>query len=383
MSGSGVTASTFHDWLVEGRRLTVLDIRDRTAAERWRIEAPSLTYVHLPQTKVLAASVQDRLDELIDDHDMIEPIVVVCARGEASAEVATTLAGQGIEAVNLTDGMRGWSELLVARSVPSTGTLVQFERPSSGCLSYLAVAGDDAAVVDPLDAFTDRYIRAARERDATLRWAIDTHVHADHVSGVRTIARETDATPALPAGAQARGLAFDALRVEDGRELAVGDRHFLVLSAPGHTSEHQIFRWGETIMTGDLLFLDGVGRPDLEADDTRLTAYARELYETLQETVLPLPEDLIVAPGHTRPGAQRHSNGALVGTLGTVATELSLSKMSKEAFIDRVTEGLPERPANYERLIEINLGRETVDAETGRELELGPNNCAVAMAATE
>ncbi len=121
----------------------------------------------------------------------------------AAAKPPPSCAGlllTGVEA-RPSDGMEGWARLYEAREIScDAATVLQYRRPSSGCLGYMIISDGSAAVVDPLRAFTDRYSADAADRDASITHAIDTHVHADHVSGVRRLAVETGAEPIRPNG---------------------------------------------------------------------------------------------------------------------------------------------------------------------------------------
>jgi glyoxylase-like metal-dependent hydrolase (beta-lactamase superfamily II) len=262
---------------------------------------------------------------------------------------------------------------------------VQYERPASGCLSYLVHDGPVGAFVDPLRALADRYAEDADERGVDLEYAVDTHVHADHLSGVRAVADRADAEVVLPAGARDRGLAFDATTVDDGDVLAVGEVDLTALHAPGHTSEMTAFRAGggagaaPALLTGDSLFVDGVARPDLEYDGRDgggAEAFAARLHDTIPARLLLLPGATVVAPGHRGPSAPLGTDGTYTATLDALAVRLDALAMDREAFVEHVTEELPPRPANHEHIVAVNLGRETVDEEEAFELELGPNNCA-------
>jgi len=305
--------------------------------------------------------------------DLREPVVVVCGVGEASAEVAEDLRREDVDAVNLAGGMEAWADLVVAHDLGRG--VVQFERPSSGCLSYLLADGGEAAVVDPLAAAVDEYVAAAEDRGLSIEYAVDTHVHADHVSGVRALADATGAERVLPEGATDRDLDYDATLVGDGDRLSVGERALAVEHAPGHTTEQVVLAWGEDLLTADCLFLDSVGRPDLEDEDAARELAGRQ-YDTLQR-LFEGDDDVRVLPGHVEPSTVRDGpDGGFARPLGEVRAGLSLRSLDREAFVDRVTTDLPPRPANYESIVGVNLGRESLTEET-LELERGPNNCAV------
>jgi glyoxylase-like metal-dependent hydrolase (beta-lactamase superfamily II) len=371
-AAGSVTPATLRRRLADGDPVTLLDVRNRDEVDRWRIESPSITHHHVPYMKFVAAGVTGDVADLLPA-DVREPVVVVCPRGEASAEVATLLVEAGVDAENLAGGMAAWARLYDRFEV-ATGdgaTVYQYRRPASGCLGYAVVADDEMAVIDPLRAFADRYRYAAAEQDATITYAVDTHVHADHVSGVRALAA-TDATPVLSASAVKRGVVGTFDTVRDGDALAVGDGTLEAVALPGHTTGMTGFLVGDILLTGDSLFCDGVARPDLQ-EDADPAAQARELYATLTDRLAAFDDDTLVAPGHTDAGVG--ADAPDVAHLGALRTRLPVFGMDEAAFVDHVTQ-VGAEPANADRIAAVNRGVETVDDDAAFELELEPNNCA-------
>ncbi|QLH80163.1 MBL fold metallo-hydrolase [Halosimplex pelagicum] len=380
-----VDASALQARIDAGESVRVLDVRDRDEVERWRLSGPGVALTQKPYNRFLQARVTGDLDGFVADVDGEGPITVVCARGEASGEVARALADAGFDARNLAGGMEAWARLLLATEVEGAlpdapeATLVQYRRPSSGCLGYALVADGEAAVVDPLRAFTDRYVADAADRGAEITTVVDTHVHADHVSGLRALTEATGATPVLPAAAAERGVTYDVETVEDGETVAVGDLSLTAVHAPGHTTGMTAFAVGDALLTGDSLFTDGVARPDLEEGADEAPAFARELYRTLTERFARFPDGTLVAPGHHGGDAAPGDDGAVAARLGD-CRELPVFDLSEAEFVERITERTPPRPANHAEIIAVNLGRESADDDAAFELELGPNNCAAAPA---
>ncbi|MFC3478519.1 MBL fold metallo-hydrolase [Halobacterium litoreum] len=373
MGSPSVTPRELYDRARSGGA-SVLDIRDRDEFEAWHVDGPGVTAEHVPYMEFVSAGVAGDPADLVPDA-LAEPIVVVCAVGRSSDEVAGDLREAGVDAVNLEGGMDAWGDLVVARDLGNG--VVQYERPSSGCLSYLLADGGEAAVIDPLAAAANRYEADAAERGLSIEYAVDTHVHADHLSGVRALADATGAERVLPAGATDRGLAYDATLAGDGDSLAVGGRELAVEHAPGHTTELVVLDWGDDLLTADCLFLDSVGRPDLE-DEDRARALAGRQHDTLRDVVLSHDDDTRVLPGHVDASTEPGEVG-FAASLGDVRERIDLLELDREAFVERVTTDLPPRPANFETIVATNLGERELD-EAALELERGPNNCAVSAA---
>ncbi|MFY4812863.1 MBL fold metallo-hydrolase [Haloarcula sp. AONF1] len=373
-----LSAAALQAKLDTGESVRLLDVRDRDEYKQWRIRGEAVTATQLPFTKFLQAKVTGEVDDVVAEVAGTGPITVVCGRGEASAFVAGLLTEHGVEAQNLSDGMKGWARLYEAREIPcDAATVLQYRRPSSGCLGYMIVSDGSAAVIDPLRAFTDRYVADAADRDASVTHAIDTHVHADHISGVRRLAEEIDAAPILSERAVARGV-DDVSALAGDEPLQLGSATLEPRPLPGHTTGMTGFTIGDVLLAGDSVFLDSVARPDLEAGADGARDLARDLHRTLTDRLAALPDETRVAPGHYSEATVPADDGTFTATLGTLRDRLPGFAMDREAFVEYVCDDIPPRPANFERIIAINLGTETADDDTAFELELGPNNCAAA-----
>lgn len=371
-----ISPTVLYQKLIAGDPLTLVDVRDRDEFEAWRIHAPSATVTHLPYIRFVEADVTESVETLVSEHELAEPIVAVCGRGEASAYAAGVLREAGFDASNLAEGMIGWAQVYVTADLDVEPAVRQYYRPASGCLSYL-IAGDSAAiVVDPLRSFVDRYATDAADLGMPITHAVDTHIHADHLSGVRTLTDLTAAEPVLPVGARDRGLAFGATLLSDGDTLPIEDTELVAIHAPGHTSEMTAFRIDDILLSGDSLFLGSVARPDLETTDDDAPQFARRLYHSLHDRLLGLPDETVVAPGHTSPLDAPTDTGAYTAPLGDLR-DMPLLELEVDAFVATILTDMPPQPANFETIIDVNLGHKTVTQSDGFELELGPNNCAV------
>ncbi len=361
-----------------GEPVTILDTRPADQYETWQIQGETVTSHNVPYTAFQGGTVEEAIADVLPTD---RTVTAVCAIGRSSEYVAGVLADHGYDVEHLADGMAGWARLYETVEITGyggPGRVWQYQRPSSGCLGYLVVDGDEAAVVDPLRVFTDRYLADAAEHDAELVRAVDTHVHADHISGVRALAA-AGVEGVVPAPATDRGLAdTDRLTLlADGDRLEVGGLGIEAVHTPGHTSEMtSLFVGDELLLTGDGLFLDSVARPDLEAGDDGAPDAARQLHDSLHERLLDRPDRVLVCPGHHSGTTDAAADGSYTARLEQVRS-LDVLSLSREVFVETVLSAMPPRPANYQRIIATNLGQRETDDEEAFTLELGPNNCAV------
>jgi glyoxylase-like metal-dependent hydrolase (beta-lactamase superfamily II) len=280
--------------------------------------------------------------------------------------------------------MNGWANIYEAEEITrydGAGTVLQYQRPSSGCLGYLVVDGDEAAVVDPLRTFADRYVEDARIRGADLTYAVDTHIHADHISGVRALDDE-GVEGVIPEAATERDVTYgDELTLAgDGDTFEVGDATIETVHTPGHTTGMTSYLIDDSVLlTGDGLFVESVARPDLEKGDEGAPDAARLLYETLKERILSLDDDVVVGGGHFSDAAETAGDGTYTATLGELQDDMAALSMDEDEFVDLILADMPPRPANYEDIIATNLGQQSADDDEAFELELGPNNCAASQ----
>ncbi|WP_254862981.1 MBL fold metallo-hydrolase [Halovivax gelatinilyticus] len=377
MSNTKSTSPTMHpDELADRREdddLFVLDVRREDEYEEWRVEESHNLPIYDQLLDGDTSGLQAALDEIPSDRE----IAVICVAGITSADAAAYLGDRGYDARSVADGMNGWGRVHVSYEVNAvrdgeTGGadgVVQIVRPGTGCLSYLVERDGEAVVVDP-SLYVDEYRTLAAERGVEIVGAIDTHAHADHVSGGRRMADEWDVPYYLH---PADGGDLDGFEpIENGDRIAVGDRSLEVVHTPGHTPGSVSLLWDGALLSGDTLFIRSVGRPDLEGSTEKdVREGASELYESLGELTA-LPDETIVLPGHMSDEEMR----PLATTLGTLQTENELLGMDdRDRFVEAILDGLSDEPANYNRIKAINWGQEPLSEEAA-SLELGPNNCA-------
>lgn len=342
--------------------LYLLDVREPDEVADWQI--PNVHNVPVGQ-------LSSHVAELPRDKD----IVVICAKGARALQSAEILATHGIASKVLEGGMSAWASTYDDVEGDFGGaTVVQVRRRGKGCLSYVIGAGDTAVVIDPsLDI--DQYVKVATDHHWTIAYVVDTHLHADHISGARSLVARTGAAlwlnPADP-------FAFAFEPLVDGRaiELAPGINLTVAsVSVPGHTEGSTMYQLGDyAIFTGDTLFLESVGRPDLAE---QAEAFAHNLFHSLHERVLTLSDDITVFPAHYGAGVEVPSGVFVSRPLGELRHSLPALALAEDDFVSWAIANVKDRPPNYQHIVLINMGREAVSGEAA-ELELGPNRCAVA-----
>lgn len=260
----------------------------------------------------------------------------------------------------------------------------------TGCLAeaaYYLESEGQAAIIDPLRE-TAPYLELAASRGAEIRYVLETHFHADFVSGHLDLARKTGAEIVYGPGARAQ---FDIHVATDGEELPLGKLRIRVLHTPGHTQESSCFLLLDeagnphSVYTGDTLFIGDVGRPDLAVkSDLSREDLAGMLYDSLHNKVLTLPDDVIVYPGHGA-GSQcgKHLSDETESTIGDQKrTNYALQPMTRDEFVQVVTDGLVAPPQYFPKNAVINkTGYESIDTVMERNLTfLSPAAFEAAMA---
>jgi len=363
-----IDVETLRMWLDEGRPVTVLDVRPAAEREEWAIpgsihvDAYDALQVHDPGALAGVALPEDR------------PVVTVCAAGRTSLIAAELLQARGIQARSLEGGMKAWSLAWNVAEVPLAGSqarVIQVRRTGKGCLSYLIGDGNTAVVIDAsLDPHI--YLDLAHRYGWRIERVLDTHIHADHLSRSRQLAQVSGATLLLPD--QTR-ISFPFIPIHDGDRLEIGSATLTALRTPGHTPESTCYLLDQRVLlTGDTLFLTGVGRPDLAADADEVSHRASELYTSLR-TLLALPPETIVLPGHTATSVAFDSD-PIASTLADIEEQVEVIHTAREVFIQQILARIPPTPPNYERIVKLNE-EGVLPAYDLTELEAGANRCAI------
>ncbi|MDN3436961.1 MBL fold metallo-hydrolase [Planococcus sp. APC 3900] len=374
MTVKAMKASEVAKKVVNNQPLFILDVRNGDAFADWKIEGGNIQYINTPYFDLLDG-VEEVVSELPTDRD----ILVVCAKEGSSVMVAEMLSEEGVDVAYLEGGMKAWSEHLEPVKVGELqggGELYQFVRLGKGCLSYMAISEGEAAVIDAT-RMANIFLDFAQEKGATIKHVFDTHLHADHISGGRAIAAATGASYYLPPK-DAEEVVFDYTALENGLEVAIGSSKIEIeaLYSPGHTIGSTSFIVDQQyLMTGDILFIDSIGRPDLAglADD-----WVGDLRESLYTRYQKLADELIVLPAHFMIIEELNEDGSVAKKLGDLFKENhGLNIADEQEFRDMVTLNLPPQPNAYQDIRKTNMGKITPDEEVQREMEIGPNRCAV------
>jgi hydroxyacylglutathione hydrolase len=240
----------------------------------------------------------------------------------------------------------------------------QLLNDDTACASYVfgCKSKERFAVVDPHVDLVDEYIRIAEAQGMPIVAVLETHVQADHVSGLPALVERTGATAYLPEGA---GVDFEHVALGDGEVLELGNTELRAIATPGHAAAHHAYvvtdrtRGDEPwfVLTGDALLVGDAGRPDLHAHgEHSVEAMARTLYRSLTERILSLPDDILLYPAHY--SGSVCGRGLSAKPASTIGFERRNNKAlqfdSEDAFVEALVKDIPPAPPQQAEIIAAN-----------------------------
>ena len=296
-------------------------------------------------------------------------IVTVCPRGHRAMIANFALSRFGIESKTLVGGLAQWNQILKPVPIVTEPVkIIQMQKIGKGCLSYIVESKGKAIVVDPLYPL-EKYLEIAKEQGFEISKVIDTHQHADHVSSARELSKKTGAELYL---SKYEGYDFPANLIGDGDQIKFGDSTIDIIHTPGHTPGSLSFLIDQRfVLTGDILFVESIGRPDLR---DKAESFTDQLHDSLQK-LLSLTHNVLVLPAHRGEDVPSRK-GAFYSTIHQ-ASHLPLLDVSKEEFVTKVASNVIPRPMNYQKIIQVNKGALELVSDEVPDMEMGPNRCAV------
>ena len=391
------TAADLLARLGRGDKFFVLDVRNRDEFERFRLEGRQpLPAINVPYFEMLELGGKDEmLDAVVAylERDLAGklptdlPVLAVCAKGDTSEFVAQGLRRLGYAGATLKGGMKAWGEHYATHALAEGADLAiyQVSRAARGCLSYMVASAGKAVVIDPL-RHLHPYLDLARDKGFTIEKVIDTHAHADHISGGATLASQTGSSYHLhpydaihPVDVLPATLPYEPIR--EGQIFSVGQLQLEALHIPGHTLGLVALRLDDRFLfSGDSIFIRSIARPDLGGKaETWAPLHGRSLRRLLN-----LPGGITVLPGHFSSLDEADEMGRFAVPLDDLKKRndglVVLQRESEEGFVRYLLESLPKFIPEYVDIKRVNAGLLAPTEEAAAILELGKNVCALAQA---
>ena len=370
-----------------GENLYILDVRTPEEYKSWKISydkqvEPSL----VPLDKLSSA-------EQIRNIPKEREVITVCSHGMRSKMAAEYLSQLGYNVKSIRGGMVAWNKVNDLALIPSNSDLNlkiwQIRRISKGCMTYLISYFNDAVVIDPPCSSAASIYEIAKKNNLRIKALIETHRHADHLSASMTIAKETGAILYISPLEEyeteqtvTNGLEMTFLN--DGRRIEISNGlYFDVIHTPGHTVGSMSFKLEalpdvnehserETFLfSGDTLFVDGIGRPDLH---DKVDEFSRTLFLTYKK-LSSLPDNTIVLPSHYSK-SMKHED-PIFKMIGDIKADVRAFRMDEDEFTSYVTSSIPPQPMNYKRILQLNKDLLLCNRLHLDDLEAGPNSCGI------
>lgn len=361
-----ITVKELQEKLRRHENVFILDVRPTDQRKEWKI-ADS---VHVDAYTQLNAGDETALD--IVEPPQNSTVVTVCAAGRTSLLASKLLERKGVPAYSLEGGMKAWNYAWNTAEIKVDGVkIIQVRRAAKGVLSYVVGSLNEAIVIDAaLDPSV--YQKIAENNGWSIKYVTDTHVHADYVSRTIDLAAATGGKHLMIDKAK---VDFPHLSIADRQLIKFGAAELEVLHTPGHTWESTTFKLGNNaIFTGDTLFIDSVGRPDLKADAAEGIQKAKALYKSLTR-LLSMNGDIVVLPAHT--SNTIGFDGKLIGdSIKVVGSRVTATKLTEDEFVEYTSSKLAPTPPNYLTIAAINRNG-SYEGHVLADLEAGGNHCAI------
>ncbi|MCX8026702.1 MAG: MBL fold metallo-hydrolase [Thermodesulfovibrionales bacterium] len=347
----------------------VFDLRSEDDFKDGKVEGRyEFQTLNLPQEDFVGEE-----DKHIDKFPKDIPIITICAHGDSSRYTAEWLREKGFNARSLEGGIDLWSEYYETSKISDNPAIYQFYRVARGCISYLINSNGEGIVIDAM-RHIDVILKKINEINVKVKYVIDTHLQADHISGGREIAQRIGAKYFInPHDAKNANYKYEELK--NGDKLHIGNSVIEIIHSPGHTpGSTSLLLDGKYLFTGDLIMKTSIGRPDLGGASEEWT---KMLFDTLFKKYAHLSDDTIILPTHAS-SIREQELGIVMTTMGKARKELDLYQIKEFGdFFKQVSSSLPPNPERYQEIRKVNLGLLNPDEKKAKELEIGKNLCGM------
>lgn len=377
-----LTSEQLKKKLDENKPLFILDVRNYENFSNSHIEGKeNATVVNAPFSQIQE---KGGIQAYAKDNKLPldQAIIVVCNRGRSSVVVASGLKEIGYHTASLIGGMSEWQDYHEINKVISDEKLsiFQISRVAKGCLSYLISINGKAIIIDPT-RFILLYETLLKDLSLMPLLILDTHAHADHLSGGKQLADKL-AIPYhlhpydgihpldfLPAN-------FSYNPLWENWRFSCGESILRALHIPGHTLGNQAFLLNETyLFSGDSIFINSIARPDLGG---KAETWSYLHYNSLKK-LMQLKDETVVFPGHFSHLSEKNEHGfsRKLSELKQSNEGLMMAQKPFDEFKQYILKNLPNTPNQYVDIKRANLGLLNLSEESLRELETGKNICAL------
>lgn len=381
-----------------GENIFILDVRNPEEHESWKV-----SYDKYRDTAVIPIDALTS-PEMIKQIPKDKQVVTFCGHGKRSMSAAKILSEKGYDARSIEGGLDGWNRVYDIAPITDVDSFIkiwQIRRVSKGCMSYMIASPSDkkAVILDPTCEVDNNATSAiVNNNDLRITAVIDTHMHADHLSGATRVAQRYGSKVYVSslepyAIKNRRDHDLNVKLIEEGDKIPIGDGIVLeAIHTPGHTNGSMCFKLQVNdvakrtdngyeseknktriyLFTGDTLFVDGIGRPDLH---NRAEEFTHDLYDSYHHKILDLPEETFILPAHYS-NAFEYSK-PILSTIKSSKESMGLLSASEDEFVRYLTTSIPPQPMNYAKILSINKLMTPCDTVEEKDIEAGPNSCGI------